>query len=183
MKIADGSGLQNLSISEGETRHEKGRLLPVRGAVYCAVPDDSRAGGGKRGRTCPVIRGNAFGGVECLSEVLLPDTLRVIGSQAFGFCWSPDSLTIPDIVTEIGAFAFSGCSALTGLHIPDTVTKIGDYAFSYCSLLKELPIPDSVQFIGEHAFEFCSEDLVIICGPDSCAKTYCQQNGIACKAE
>ena len=218
-----------------------------------------------------VIRGDAFGGVESLSEILLPDSLRVIGSQAFGFCQRLDSLTIPDSVTEIGdaafdscrylvrvvlpaglkripsmlfyqceslyeadipdtvteigdaafdfcgslehvqipdgvtvietavfegcfsiesivipdsvteigAFAFSGCSALADIQVPATVTRIGEYAFSYCNSLKELAVPDSVQSIGEHAFDFCSENLVIICGPDSCAKTYCEQNGIA----
>ncbi len=79
-----------------------------------------------------IIRGGAFGDVECLSEILLLDSLRVIGSQAFGFCWSLDSLIIPD----------------------------------------------SVQSIGEYAFESCSKDLVVLCGPDSCAKSYCEQNGI-----
>ena len=222
-----------------------------------------------------IIRGDAFGGVECLSEVLLPDSLRVIGSQAFGFCWGldritiPDSVTeigeaafdtcknlgrvvlpaglqripsmlfyqceslyeadipetvteigssafdfcsaleqvripegvtvietaafeacsslesvvIPDKVTEIGAFAFGNCSALTAVQIPAAVTKIGEYAFSYCSSLKELTVPDSVQSIGEHAFDFGSQDLVILCGPDSCAKKYCEQNGIAFRTE
>ena len=222
-----------------------------------------------------IIRGDAFGGVECLSEVLLPDSLRVIGSQAFGFCWGldritiPDSITeigeaafdtcknlgrvvlpaglqripsmlfyqceslyeadipetvteirssafdfcgtleqvripegvtvietavfeacsslesvvIPDNVTEIGAFAFGNCSALTAVQIPAAVTKIGEYAFSYCSSLKELTVPDSVQSIGEHAFDFGSQDLVILCGPDSCAKKYCEQNGIAFRTE
>jgi hypothetical protein len=217
-----------------------------------------------------IIRGDAFGGVECLSGILLPDSLRAIGSQAFGFCFGlgsliiPDSVTeigdaafdscmylgrvvlpaalkrmpsmlfyqcenlyeadipetvteigasafdfcgsleharipdgvttietavfegcfsmesvvLPDSVTEIGAHAFNGCSALAGIQIPAAVKKIGEYAFAYCSSLKELVIPDSVQAIGEHAFDFCSKDLVIICGPDSCAKTYCEQNGI-----
>ena len=222
-----------------------------------------------------VIRGGAFAGVECLSAVFLPDSLRVIGPQAFSFCWSLDSLMIPDSVTEIGdaafdtckslgrvtlpagltripsmlfyqceslyaadipdtvaeigdsafdfcgsltharipegvtvietavfegcyslesvtipnsvaeigAFAFSGCSALAGIHIPDSVTKIGEYAFSHCRMLRELAVPDSVRSIGEHAFDFCSKDLVILCGPDSCAKTYCEQNGSAFRTE
>lgn len=222
-----------------------------------------------------IIRADAFGGVENLSDVLLPDTLRVIGPQAFGFCWGldriviPDSVTeigdaafdtckylgrvvlpkglkkippmlfyecdslyeaeipetvteigdsafdfcgsleharipdgvtviktgvfegcyslesvvIPDSVTEIGAFAFCGCSALGGIQIPAGVTKIGDRAFAYCSSLKELVIPDSVQSIGEDAFDSCPEDLVILCGPDSCAKAYCEQNCIAFRVE
>ena len=217
-----------------------------------------------------IIRGDAFGGVEGLSGIILPDSLRVIGSQAFGFCWALDSISIPDSVTEIGdaafdtckylvsavlpaglkripsmlfyeceslnavdipetvteigssafdfcssleqsripdgvtvietavfegcssltsieipdsvieigAFAFSGCFALTDIRIPATVTKIGEYAFANCSSLKELVISDSVQFIGEQAFASCPDDLIIICGEDSCAKTYCEQNGI-----
>ena len=50
-------------------------------------------------------------------------------------------------------------------------------------MLRELAVPDSVRSIGEHAFDFCPEDLVIVCGPDSCAKTYCEQNGIAFRTE
>ena len=148
-----------------------------------------------------IIRGGAFGGVECLSEILLPDSLRVIGSQAFGFCWSLDSLIIPDSVTEIGDAAFDTCKYLSrvvlpaGLKrippmlfyeceslyeadIPESVTEIGDSAFSFCSSLEKVRIPDSVQSIGEYAFESCSKDLVVLCGPDSCAKSYCEQNGI-----
>ena len=148
-----------------------------------------------------IIRGGAFGGVECLSEILLPDSLRVIGSQAFGFCWSLDSLIIPDSVTEIGDAAFDTCKYLSrvvlpaGLKrippmlfyeceslyeadIPESVTEIGDSAFSDRSSLEKVRIPDSVQSIGEYAFESCSKDLVVLCGPDSCAKTYCEQNGI-----
>ena len=222
-----------------------------------------------------IIRADAFGGVEALSEVFLPDSLRVIGDQAFGFCWSltsltiPDSVTeigeaafdtcrgldrvvlpaglkripsmlfyecsdlyeadipesvteigdsafdfcgslkharipdgvtvidtavfegcfslrsvdIPDSVTEIGAYAFSSCFALADIQIPATVTKIGECAFAECDSLKELVIPDSVIEIGANAFASCSEDLVIICDPDSRAKTYCEENGVAFRAE
>ena len=222
-----------------------------------------------------IIRGDAFGGVECLSGILLPDSLRIIGSQAFGFCFGLDSLTIPDSVTElgdaafdtcaylgrvvlpaglkripsmlfyecenlydvdipetvteigdsafdfcgsleharipdgvttietavfegcfslrsvdipdsvteIGAYAFSSCFALADIQIPATVTKIGECAFAECDSLKELVIPDSVIEIGANAFASCSEDLVIICGPDSRAKTYCEENGVAFRAE
>lgn len=176
-----------------------------------------------------IIRSSAFGGVECLSEILLPDSLRVIGFQAFGFCWDLDGLVIPDSVTEIGDAAFDTCKYIgrvvlpAGLKripsmlfyecedlceadIPETVTEIGDgaffcctgleqvripdgvtvietSAFEGCSSLSSVVIPDSVQSIGEHAFDFCAEDLVITCGPDSFAKTYCEQNNIAFRTE
>ena len=240
-----------------------------------ADPDEEEAAAYTVPAGTEIIRGSAFGGVECLSEIVLPDSLRAIGPQAFGFCWSlngltvPDSVTeignaafdtcknlgrvvlpaglkripsmlfyqceelyeaeipetvteigdsafdfcgrlahvripdgvtvvrtavfegcsslesvvIPDGVTEIGAFAFSGCSSLSRVQIPASVTGIGENAFAYCSSLKELAVPDSVRFIGDHAFEYCPKDLVILCGPDSCAKAYCEQNGIAFRVE
>ena len=175
-----------------------------------------------------IIRGDAFGGVEGLSEILLPESLRAIGSQAFGFCFGLDRITIPDGVTEIGDAAFDTCNLgravlpaglkqipsmlfyqcedLSAVEIPETVTEIGDGAFCSCGCLKEIRIPDgvteigasafegcwslksvvipdSVQAIGGSAFNSCAEDLVILCGPDSFAKTYCEQNGIAFRTE
>ena len=176
-----------------------------------------------------IIRGDAFGGVECLSEVIFPDSLRTIGPQAFGFCFGLDAITIPDSVTEIGDAAFDTCKylgkavlpaglkripsmlfyqcdSLYEVEIPETVTEIGAAAFDFCGSLeqiripdgaavietvafegcfslKSVSIPDSVKFIGEHAFDSCSEDLVITCGPDSCAKMYCERNGIAFRTE
>ena len=73
---------------------------------------------------------------------------------------------------------FYECESLYEADIPESVTEIGDSAFSFCSSLEKVRIPDSVQSIGEYAFESCSKDLVVLCGPDSCAKTYCEQNGI-----
>ena len=141
-----------------------------------------------------IIRGDAFGGVEGLSEIFLPDSLRAIGSQAFGFCFGLNGITIPDSVTEIGDAAFDSCKYLgravlpAGLkqipsmlfyRIPDGVTEIGASAFEGCWSLRSVVIPDSVKAIGESAFNSCAEDLVILCGPDSFAQTYCEQNSLA----
>ena len=136
-----------------------------------------------------IIRGDAFGGVECLSGVILPDSLRAIGPQAFGFCWSLDELVIPDSVTEIGEAAFDTCQDLGRLVLPaglkripsmlcyeceslqevviqEGVTEIGDGAFAFCSELEHVQIPDGVTVIEPSAFEGCSslESVVI---PDS----------------
>ena len=171
-----------------------------------------------------IIRGDAFGGVEGLSEIFLQDSLRAIGSQAFGFCFGLNGITIPDSVTEIGDAAFDSCKylgravlpaglkqipsmlfyeceELSAVDIPATVTEIGDGAFTFCGLeevripdgvteigtsafegcwsLRSVVIPDSVKAIGESAFNSCAEDLVILCGPDSFAQTYCEQNSLA----
>jgi hypothetical protein len=130
-----------------------------------------------------IIRGSAFGGVECLSGVLLPDSLRAIGYQAFGFCWSLDEITIPDGVTEIGDAAFDTCKYLSRVVLPAGLKRISSMMFYECESLSEVTVPDSVMEIGDFAFDFCAEDLVVICGPDSCAKTYCEENGITCRVE
>ena len=44
-------------------------------------------------------------------------------------------LIIPETVTMIGSTAFSGCSSLRALNIPETVTQINNNAFSDCSSL------------------------------------------------
>ena len=146
-----------------------------------------------------IIRGDAFGGVEGLSEIFLPDSLRAIGSQAFGFCFGRavlpaglkqipsmlfyeceelSAVDIPATVTVIGGGAFTFCG-LEEVRIPDGVTEIGASAFEGCWSLRSVVIPDSVKAIGESAFNSCAEDLVILCGPDSFAQTYCEQNSLA----
>ena len=45
---------------------------------------------------------------------------------------------IPDGVKQIGSWAFRGCSALTSITIPDSVTHIGENAFSECSSLTQV---------------------------------------------
>ena len=68
------------------------------------------------------------------------------------------------------------------LTVPQGVEKIERRALADAPI-NQLVLPDSVAEIGANAFASCSEDLVIICGPDSRAKTYCEENGVAFRAE
>ena len=133
--------------------------------------------------TVEEIGDSAFDFCGALKHVRIPDGVTEIGTAVFEGCSSLETVVIPDSVTGIGDFAFCGCSALAGIRIPAAAEKIGEYGFSGCRALKELAIPDSVESIGEHAFDLCPDDLTIICGPDSCAKTYCERNGIAFRTE
>jgi hypothetical protein len=89
-----------------------------------------------------------------------------------------EGVVLPAGLKRIPPMLFYECESLYEADIPESVTEIGDSAFSFCSSLEKVRIPDSVQSIGEYAFESCSKDLVVLCGPDSCAKSYCEQNGI-----
>ena len=66
------------------------------------------------------------------TEVIIPDTVTVIGKQAFGDCRKLESITIPDSVKIIGDRAFTLCDSLTSVTIPDNVSIIRDAALSSC---------------------------------------------------
>ena len=56
-------------------------------------------------------------------DVVIPDSVTIIGRNAFERCRSLTSVTIPNSVTSIGSGAFYGCSGLTSITIPDSVTS------------------------------------------------------------
>ncbi|MBQ9038122.1 MAG: fibronectin type III domain-containing protein [Clostridia bacterium] len=113
-----------------------------------------------------VIGESAFAGCSSLTGVSIPDSVTNIGVGAFEDCSSLTSVSIPDSVTSIGEDAFSWCSSLTSVSIPDSVTSIGDFAFYHCSSLTSVSIPGSVTSIGHFAFDSCSS-LTSISIPDS----------------
>lgn len=123
-----------------------------------------------------------------VTEVVIPDGVKIIGERAFENCRNIESVIIPDGVTEIGKFAFYLCSALLDISIPKSVEKIGDEAF-YSTLwlwknLKEnslliinglliksnasgdAVIPHGVKRIENYAFYGCSR-LTSITIPES----------------
>lgn len=68
------------------------------------------------------------GGSNSLNRIVLPDTLKSIGSNAFYGCkYLSGSLIIPEGVTEIKRGAFNGCIGLNGiLSLPSTLKKLGN---------------------------------------------------------
>ncbi len=61
-------------------------------------------------------------------------------------------LVIPDSVKSIGSYAFYGCSGLTSATIPESVTSIGESAFYGCSSLTSVTISDNIETVGASAF-------------------------------
>ena len=116
---------------------------------------------------------SAFAWQEKLTgELVLPSTLKSIGSFAFYGCGFTGDLIIPDGVERIEDYTFCNCAGFDGvLHLPENCTYIGIEAFNGCSgLTGALNIPDTVEEIGRVAFNKCSGftgDLII---PDSVTK-------------
>ena len=60
---------------------------------------------------------------------------RTIAARAFYGCSALQEIIIPESVSLIGDQAFSGCSALLDVDIPDSVVEIGFGAFEDCDSL------------------------------------------------
>lgn len=64
-----------------------------------------------------------------LTEVIFPDSLRVIEDYAFDGCSSLKSTDLNEGLLQIGEWAFYACTAFHITKIPQTVTAIGAFAF------------------------------------------------------
>lgn len=78
---------------------------------------------------------NAFQTNYFLTKVVMPLSIRSIGSNAFKYCYYLNSVNIPESLVTIGSESFYDCQNLTSFFIPSSVTSIGDNAFLGCICL------------------------------------------------
>ena len=94
-------------------------------------------------------------GKENLTKVILPSTIKTIGSWAFRECSVLKSVDL-SACTTIGYEAFHYCSALTSVGDLSACTSIGSSAFSSCSALTSVGDLSACTTIGNEAFHYCS---------------------------
>ncbi len=103
----------------------------------------------------------AFGGGSLykkgctVTNVILPKSVREIGSRAFAFCDYLYNIELPDQLRTIGGSAFYKCPLLS-IRIPDNVETIGGSAFLECSNLHQVILGKGLKSIGVDAFYRCS---------------------------
>lgn len=85
-----------------------------------------------------------------LSKALIDE----IPSYAFNERWAIDKVVLPPTLKKIGSYAFQRTS-LTSVNIPDNVETIEENAFSQVRQLQEVHLPDSLTSLGRYAFEKC----------------------------
>ena len=85
-----------------------------------------------------------------LSKALIDE----IPSEAFNRRWAIDKVVLPPTLKKIGTYAFERTS-LTSVNIPDNVETIEEAAFRQVRQLQEVHLPDSLTSLGRHAFEGC----------------------------
>ena len=103
--------------------------------------------------------------ISCLTDasmVILPKTLRTIGSLAFTRRERLKKVQLPDGLDRIGRDAFSDCDTLEELIIPASVTTIEAYAFASCDNLKKVTFLGTPKRLARTAFSDCDNLLSIL---------------------
>ena len=120
-------------------------------------------------------------------EIVLPESVEVIGAEAFRECSRLKSINFPSNIKELQTnlfyrsaleefnwpmnegttvlpiATFSFCTKMQKVVLPSTLKNIESYAFSNCVKLAELQLPESLKEIGGSAFFGCAalEELTI----------------------
>lgn len=95
----------------------------------------------------------SYSGTE--KEVVVPDTVVVIGESAFENNDFVEKVVLPNTVEEINEYAFWGCDNLKTVSLGKKIKQVGDYAFANCVGLEIMTIPSSVLYIGLGSFVNC----------------------------
>ena len=129
--------LMSISISEGNTRFISpgGVLYSADGRTLYAYP----AGKLQREYVCDAadIRPFSFYGAENLERVSFSNA-ESIGNGTFVSCLRLTDIALPESLKVIGQGAFDSCISLTAITLPSSLELIGDGAFSYCERLRSI---------------------------------------------
>lgn len=102
-----------------------------------------------------------------VNSVVLPGSIREIGSYAFQNCQLLTNIEIPESVTSIGERAFWS-SSISSISIPNSVKNLGIYCFAGCKQLSSIFLGNSVQEVGKYAFVGCPALLEVFITSNNC---------------
>lgn len=106
--------------------------------------------------TLRVIEAQAFDQCSSITHLELPESVDSIGEGVFYLCESLQEIRIHSRVTMINSSLFRGCRGLRSVEFPNGLTRILTTAFQYCNELNALHLPASLTFIGQEAFADCT---------------------------
>ena len=177
VELADGDDLFYYPIEDGEAYAVGGLGLP-QGAKRIEIPETFD------GIPIVAICEEAFITQTHLESLVMPDSIKYIGSYAFSGCINLTALQISSGIEFIGEFAFEGCDKLKFTEYENALylgnnqnpysilvsasstqiesctahsdTKIiYDYAFADCTEIDNIVIPNGIEQVGIGAFNDC----------------------------
>ena len=111
------------------------------------------------GKNCDLSDEGVFSGANA-SSVTLGDGVEAIGKYAFQGCRNLTDLVLPDSVRIFGENAFAN-NALININIPEGVEDIPANCF-WGTQIDHIVVPASVKHIGTYAF---NSNIVVLCNP------------------
>lgn len=88
------------------------------------------------------LAANSFSQNSYIEEVIIPDSVEVIGSQAFMMCKSLQRVHIGKTVRKIDNDAFYMCRKLEKISGGESLKMLGLRTFQYCEKLRVLPFKE-----------------------------------------
>ena len=141
-----------------------------------------------------------FRGCTALTSVVLPSTLRTVGSHAFHSCSALISCNLPQSITSIGESSFYGTGINNVLNLPN-LTSIGNSAFyganitgitslgsvttittgtsayngvfSTCKYITSVILPSTLTTIGYYSFNGCTSLQSVTCSSSGVSLSRC----------
>ena len=119
------------------------------------------------------IGDEVFADSYLLTEIVIPDTVKVIGNRAFKSCLALEKIVIPDSVTEIGDYAFFGCWVAKSIEIGAGLNKMGNQAIQYCKSLETITVSkDNKKFaVSDDGVLFTADYKTLLCYPAAAPMT------------
>lgn len=96
-----------------------------------------------------LVKGNSE-----LEEYTVPESTEVIGNDAWGKMDKLKKINLPEGLRKIESLAFSGCMGLTTIQLPSTLKEIGGYAFEF-TMLRSIVIPEGITVLHNDLFGEC----------------------------
>lgn len=107
------------------------------------------------------IEAFTFALCEELISIVIPNSVKSIGSGAFAACKTLKEVKLPSSLNKIEDHVFIYCPELQRIELPGTITEIGMEAFSCCGKLTRITIPPSVKHIGKNILDGGCRFLIV----------------------
>jgi len=107
---------------------------------------------------------NVFTPNDTLEEIIMPDSIEVLGSTAFAYYSKLSKVRFSNNLKILGLDSFLSCTSLTSITLPETVKIVGVNAFNNCTSLTSITLPAELKEIGTNAFMNTKLNSIVIPG-------------------
>jgi len=156
IRAFSGSQLQTVSIPDGVVEINEYAFSDCSGIETIHIPFSTS-----------VIETGVFSGCNGLVSVTIDSmTIQTFSNNLFYQCYQLESILIPTSLRYIGTYTFFECTSLNRIIIPN-VLEIGDYAFSGCNNLNTIICNGDRPSIADHSFDNIDTNAAIYYYPST----------------